>query len=95
MTFLKEHLLSDHYSWNNNASHSLYATEPDRRVFDRFNGNQVLFIINSFGKSLGRLTLGDGRKIEELISTQLPEQNKSELSVYNWLRGVYLYYSNY
>lgn len=94
MLFLKEHLQSDHYSWEIKTGHSCFAIGPDRRLFDRYNGNQVLFIINSFGKSVGRLTLSDGHKIEELISTQLPESTKSELSVFNWLRGIYLYYSN-
>jgi hypothetical protein len=94
MLFQKEHLQSDQYRWDNTASHSLYASEPDRRIFDRSNGNQVLFLINCFGKSLGRMTLRDGHKIEELILTQLPESTKSELSVYNWLRGIYLYYGN-
>lgn len=94
MQFLKEHLRSGHYNWENKPNHSVYTSEPDRRVFDRFNGNQVLFIINYFGKSLGRLTVKDGRIIEELIFTQLPEHTKSELSVFNWLRGIYLYYGN-
>jgi hypothetical protein len=94
MLFQKEHLQSDQYSWDDTANHSLYAIEPDRRLFNRSNGNQVLFIINFFGKSLGRLTLCDGHKIEELILTQLPESTKSELSVFNWLRGIYLYYGN-
>lgn len=94
MLFLKEHLQSDHYNWKNEVSHSIYTSEPDRRLFDRSNGNQVLFIINYFGKLLGRLTLHDGQQIETLISTQLPTDTRSELSVFNWLRGVYLYYGN-
>lgn len=94
MLFLKEHLQSDHYNWKNNVDHSLYTSDPDRRFFDRLNGSQVLFIINYFGKSLGRLTLIDGRKIEELIGSRLPQDTKSELSVFNWLRGEYLYYGN-
>ena len=93
MIFLKEHLQNDHYDWENQAAHTCLTNEPDRRCFDRLNGNQVLFIINYFGKSLGRLTLHDGRKIEELIFTQLPLTIKSELSVFNWLREIYLYYS--
>jgi hypothetical protein len=94
MLFLKEHLLSDHYNWINNVNHSIHTSDPDRRFFDRLNGNQVLFIINYFGKSLGKLTLLDGQKIEELIGTQLPQDTKSELSVFNWLREVYMYYGN-
>jgi len=94
MIFLKEHLQNDHYNWTTGLNHSFFNNEPDRRIFDRLNGNQVLFIINYFGKSLGRLTVKDGQKIEELIVTQLPLDTKSELSVFNWLRGIYLYYDN-
>lgn len=68
--------------------------EPGRRLFDPFNGNQVLYIINFFGKSLGKLTMTDGQKLEELIIRQLPHDIRSELAVFNWLRGVYLYHSN-
>lgn len=94
MEFLKKHLLSNHYNWENEFNHSLFNDEPDRRSFDRFNGKQVLFLINYFGRSIGRLTLSDGQKIEELIFTQLPQNTKSELGAFNWLRGVYLYYGN-
>ena len=94
MLFLKEHLHNAYYNWTIGLNHSYQNNEPDRRIFDRFNGYQVLFIINHFGKSVGKLTVNDGRKIEELISTQLPLEIKSEVSVFNWLREVYLYYSN-
>lgn len=93
MIFVKEHL-SKTYEWVAGLNHSVQNNEPDRRIFDRFNGHQVLFIINYFGSSLGKLTITDGLKIEELISTQLPLETKSELSVFNWLRGVYLYKGN-
>jgi hypothetical protein len=94
MFFLKEHLLSRHYHWLNDAGTSRYMGEPGRRLFDPFNGNQVLYIINFFGKSLGKLTMTDGQKLEELIIRQLPHDIRSELAVFNWLRGVYLYHSN-
>lgn len=94
MTFLKEHLRKNHYNWAYQLNHSLENNEPDRRFFNPFNGYQMLFIINYFGKSIGKLTISDALKLEELISTQLPLEVKSELSVFNWLRGIYLYYSN-
>jgi len=94
MIFLKEHLHNGNYNWALGLNHSVQNNEPDRRVFDRLNGYQVLFIINYFGQSLGKLTVTDGRRIEKLISTQLPGEIKSELSVFNWLREIYLYYSN-
>lgn len=94
MKFLREHLHKSNYEWEIGLNHSVQNNEPDRRIFNRLNGNQVLFIINFFGFSLGKLTFADGLRIEELISTQLPNEAKSELSVFNWLRGVYLYYNN-
>ena len=94
MIFLREHLRESHYNWTVGLNHSTANNEPDRRIFDRFNGFQVLFIINYFGKSLGKLSVTEGLKVEELISGQLPLEVKSELSVFNWLREVYLYYSN-
>jgi hypothetical protein len=94
MIFLKEHLGKNNYEWGTELNHSVQNNEPDRRIFDRSNGYQVLFIINCFGRSLGKLTVTDGLKIEDLISSHLPKEAKSELSVFNWLREVYLYYSN-
>jgi hypothetical protein len=63
-------------------------------LFDPFNGNQVLYIINFFGKSIGKLPMSLGQQLEELMIRQMPQDIRSELSVYNWLRGVYLYYGN-
>jgi hypothetical protein len=94
MTFLKEHLHKRHYNWSDGLNHIRQDKELNRKTFDPFNGFQVLFIINYFGKSLGKLTVNDGLKVEELISTQLPFNAKSELSVFNWLRGIYLFYGN-
>jgi hypothetical protein len=90
--FLREHLIGHQYSWANGATNPVLGGEPSRRFFDRFNGYHVLNIINSFGRSIGKLTLQDGRKLEALIVKQLPEDLKSELAVFNWLRGVYLYH---
>ncbi|MBV4360418.1 hypothetical protein [Pinibacter aurantiacus] len=92
--FSKEHLRKRHYDWSDGRNHSMQNNEPDRRTFDRFNGFQVLFIINYFGKSLGKQNIAVGLKVEELISAQLPPDVKSELSVFHWLRGVYLFYGN-
>jgi hypothetical protein len=94
MIFLKEHLCKSNYEWGIELNHSVQNNEPDRRIFNRLNGYQVLFIINCFGRSVGKLTFTEGLRIEDLISTQLPLEAKSELSVFNWLRGIYLYNSN-
>lgn len=93
MLFLKEHLISNHYSWTTETRHEITNT-PDRRLFDRSNGNQILYLINFFGYSIGNLTVDDGQKIESLIIKELPAELKSEIAVFNWLRGKYLYYWN-
>lgn len=89
--FLKEHLVSHHYHWPADMQHAVYTGEPGRRSFDRFNGDQVLYLINYFGQSVGKLSLTDGQKLEELILQQLPADVKSEKSVFHWLRGIYFH----
>jgi hypothetical protein len=91
MKYLKEDLVHE-YNWPpENAS--MYTGTPSRRVFDRGNGNQILFIINCFYDSIGVVSANAGQKLEDLISTQLPPEMKSELAVFNWLKGIYLYHS--
>jgi hypothetical protein len=89
MPFLKEDLAGQHYSWTNIINESAFTGHPSRRLFDRFNGHQVLFIINFYGSLTDRFTTGEGLKIEELISEQLPMEAKSEISVFNWLKGAF------
>lgn len=92
MQFSKEHM-AHQYNWAINAV-TLYTGSPSRRLFDPNNGSQVLFIINCFCESIGLPALREGRQLEELIATQLPGSLKSELAVFNWLKGVYLYNAN-
>ncbi len=85
MFFAKESLQCEHYNWVNETSLSAYNGSPSRRLFDRFNGDQVLFIINSLASQSEKFTLEEGRDIEQLIINQLPLETKSEISVFNWL----------
>lgn len=88
MTFSKEDLASEHYTWSNNSDSVLFTGQPSRRVFDRFNGDQVLFLINFYGSMAEKFTVQEGRRIEDLIFNQLPSDAKSEMAVFNWLRGL-------
>jgi hypothetical protein len=90
MSFLKEHLTGN-YNWVDAAPHT-FPGDPSRRVFDPSNGNQILGIINFFGRSIGKLTTQDGQKLEKLILDELPPNAKSEIAVFNWLRENYMYY---
>ena len=87
MHFGKQDLEGTHYSWTPDSK-DLFTGPPSRRIFDRQNGNQVLFLINSYGLLLEEFTIQKGRNIEKKIQHDLPESAKSELSVFNWLRHI-------
>lgn len=86
MHFQKQDLTGTHYNWKDDTT-QLFTGQPSRRVFNRFNSNQVLFIINSFGSLLEKFTLEEGRLIEQQIANRLPSDTKSEISVFNWIRN--------
>ncbi len=88
MLFLKEDLSGNHYTWKEEKSKSTYSGQPSRRLFDRFDGDQVLFMINFYGSFSDKFTIEEGRRIEELLLNQLPSDTKSEISVFNWLREI-------
>ena len=87
MHFQKQEMEGTHYIWSSNDKHS-FMGQPTRRVFNRFNGDQVLFLINLYGSLSDRFTIEEGRKIEYEISHHLPLEAKSEISVFNWIRNV-------
>ena len=92
MFFQKENLVGKTYEWPENKS-TLLRTTPGMQLFDRLNGDHLLYMINFFCTSLGAFSINEGQKVEGLIS-QLPFEVKSEIAVYNWLKGTYLYYWN-
>lgn len=91
MIYLKEHLIHQ-YEWPAQLQVN-YTGTPSRRLFDRGNGLQVLFIINCFYSSIGLNSTQTGKLLEELIYSQMPAEIRSELAVFNWLKGIYLYHS--
>jgi hypothetical protein len=85
MFFQRQDLEGSFYSWIEDTK-NLFTGVPSRRMFDRRNGNQVLFLINSYGSLLDGFTIQQGKTIEKRIQHDLPETAKSELSVFNWIR---------
>lgn len=90
MHFQKQDLVSNHYHWSAEKK-DLFTGQPSRRLFDRYNGNQVLFLINFYGGMSDRFTLQEGKQIEQKILHDLPENAKSEIAVFNWIRNNALY----
>ena len=82
MRFLKQHLSPYNYTWINEAT---FTGEASRRLFNRYNGNQLLFVINLYAAVTEGFTVNMGLKIEDRLMNQLPVDAKSEISVLHWL----------
>lgn len=81
-------MIKSHYNWDSKKVIAMFTGQPSRRQFDRFNGDQVLFIINFYGSVSDKTSLKEGREMEEMIFSKLPLDARSEISVFNWLRNV-------
>ena len=88
MLFLREDLLNNHYTWRIENNNELFTGSATRRRFDRFNGEQVLFMINLCAACDTAYTIAKGHRLENMILNELPMETKSELSVFNWLVSV-------
>lgn len=84
MSFSKEHL-TGLYNWTPEQETPLFEGSPSRRTFDRYNGNQVFFIITLLLERLGNSSIEQGREIELMIINKLPFASCSEHTVFNWL----------
>ena len=73
------------YTWPPGQESSLFEGSPSRRTFDRYNGDQVFFIITLLLERLGNPSVEHGREIEMLIINKLPFDTCSEHTVFNWL----------
>jgi hypothetical protein len=69
MQLLKEHLSAYNYSWINEAT---FTGEASRRLFNRYNGNQLLFVLNLYASLIEGFTVNMGLKIEDRLMNQLP-----------------------
>ena len=87
MHFQKQDMEGTHYNWSSAGENLLFVGQPSRRSFDRYNGEQVLFLINFYGSLSDRFTIEEGRSIEKNILNDLPLEAKSEISVFNWIRN--------
>jgi hypothetical protein len=85
MHFKRQDLEIADYNWDNNSLNDVFSGHPSRRLFDRYNGNQVLFLINSYALIYEKFTVQDGKRIEKELYHNLPLNAKSEISVFNWI----------
>jgi len=88
MRFQKQDLEGTHYHWSEKPDFKVFSGQPSRRLFDREDGDQVLFIINVYASLSDKFTVEEGKKIEYQITHNLPLEAKSEISVFNWIRDA-------
>ncbi len=87
MQFHKDDMEGSHYNWSH-GDEQVFSGQPSRRNFDRFNGVQVLFLINYYGRLSEDFTVEKGKKIEQKILRDLPLEAKSEISVFKWVENT-------
>ena len=79
-------LAGSQYHWPAEQERTIFSGDPSRRTFDKYNGEQVLFLINYFGSMMENFTVEEARRLEQMIIRQLPLEPMSEISVVNWIR---------
>ena len=85
MLFSKEHL-TGLYTWSTETETPVFDGQASRRLFNRWNGDQVLFIINLVLSNNEDASIEQGKKLEMLLINKLPFDQSSELTVFNWLQ---------
>ena len=90
MNITREQLKGTNYLWTEEAiAGKLLHEGPSRRVFNRFNGYQLLAMIQYFAGQYDVTADTDQLKLENMLLHYLPFGLKSELSVFNWLTSTY------
>ena len=86
MLFRRQDLDSTDYQWNDDETR-MFNGEPSRRIFNRTNGNQVLFLINFIGSLSSRFSVEEGKQLEQTLQFDLPLETRSEIAVFYWMMG--------
>jgi len=90
MIITREQLKGTNYLWTEEPAAGKLLTEgPSRRMFNRFNGHQLLEMIQYFSSQYDIKTDTEQLRLENMLLHFLPFGLKSELSVFNWLTSAY------
>ena len=65
---------------------------PDNTLFNRIEGNEVLYFINKMAQIHSLTLKSDGEKMELMIHNHLPEEMKSQDNVKNWVMKNWKYH---
>jgi hypothetical protein len=86
MSLLYKGDLKNHYNWRPIPNEdSRISGISDNTLFNRNEGFEVLYIINSFAEKYGIERKETGLQIEKLISEKLPSNLRNQIHVMEWL----------
>jgi len=73
------------YEWNDSKTPNKLMGVPDRNLYHRFGGADVLYMINYTCEALECKTKRDAVQLEMLLHEKLPLELTSQNSVFAWL----------
>lgn len=82
-------LLFDDYEWTEPLSHVKLQGTPDRNLFMRYEGYEILYMINYACETMNAVSKADAGRIETLLHEKLPIDIRSQNSVFQWLQKEY------
>lgn len=86
MSFNKSDLKYSDYSWTAlPGDDPKISGEPDSTLFSRYEGYEVLYMINKVLKHRGLSSTASGQKAESIIRTDLPSTTRSQINVFNFI----------
>jgi len=84
----KNDLEATDYCWDDNNNTNLVSPlrEPNRLIFDRYNGSHMLYMINYYFQATGSYSQDIAVLVETMLRDRLPFGLNSEISAFNWLK---------
>jgi hypothetical protein len=87
--YYKSDLLFNDYVWNESAEHVKLQGVPDRNMFMRYEGNEILYMINYACEMMECKSKAEAGRMEILLHEKLPLEVRSQNRVYSWLQKEY------
>ena len=85
--FSKRNLHYADYKWSNYLQHDPHVNgKPDDTVFDKAEGNEVVYMINKLMIMWDYRFSNTGNKMEKLIHDKMPVEIAKQQDVQNWLK---------
>jgi hypothetical protein len=85
--FMKSDLVYDDYQWSHyESTDAKISGPPDATIFNRTEGEEVLYIINVLAGHLAWDPRSFGQKVEQLIRGKLPDTITRQDETIQWIK---------